>query len=193
MLFYCVMNFVKISFGILLCFLYLCVKSNAKIKYDYEILDLEAISSDDNLFNVTSRIEYGELGKQTASLFVDWKCDTDEKTMIGMKVYFCRNGREDAFREMPYNIPDISFYQFLDHYYMKLFYPDYASCSNLPAFDKFVPPWNKTIYIINKCKPEGVSWPEVLPSGYYRIVIKLIAQAELVISISVKLTSRGLM
>ncbi|KAH8414304.1 hypothetical protein KR215_002860, partial [Drosophila sulfurigaster] len=111
---------------------------------------------------------------------------------IGMKIYWCRNGREDSFREMPYNIPDISFYQFLDQYYMKLFYPDYTNCSNMPAFDKFVPPWNKTIYIFNKCKPEGNSWPEVLPSGYYKIVLKLTAQAELVISISVKITSKGL-
>ncbi|XP_060650099.1 uncharacterized protein LOC132787195 [Drosophila nasuta] len=186
------MNFAVISSGILLCFLYLCAKSNAKRNWDYELLKMTSTSSDENLFNISTRLENGELGKPSVSGYLDWKYDCDENTLTEMKIYYSQNGRESTYREQPYAIPKMSFYQFLDQYWMNLIYPFFADCSNLPSFDKFVPPWPKKTYLFDKCRPEPTSGPETMPRGYYRFVWNIIGEAALNIVIDVKLTPIGL-
>ncbi|XP_060650388.1 uncharacterized protein LOC132787395 [Drosophila nasuta] len=186
------MNFAVISSGILLCFLCLCVKSNAKRNWDYEILKFDSTSSDENLFNISLRLETGELGKPSVSGYLDWKHDDDENTMTEMKIYYSQNGKESTYSELPYAIPKISYYDFLDQYWMKLVYPYLADCSNVWSFDKFVPPLPKTTYLFNKCRPEPTSGPETMPRGYYRVVWKIIGAATLNIVIDVKLTPTGL-
>ncbi|XP_034114520.1 uncharacterized protein LOC117574710 [Drosophila albomicans] len=185
------MNFAVISCGILLCFLYLCVKSNAKRNWDYEFLNFKPTSSDENLLNVSSRFENGELGKPAISGYIDWKYDVDENTMTEMKIYYSQNGRESTYSELPYTIPKMSYYDFLDQYWMKLIYPFFEDCSNLPSFDKFVPKWPKTTYLFDKCRPEPTSAPETMPRGYYRVVWNIIGPATFNIIIDVKLTPTG--
>ncbi|XP_060650101.1 uncharacterized protein LOC132787198 [Drosophila nasuta] len=185
------MNYAVISSVILLGFLYLCVKSNAKRNWDYEFLKVDSTSSDENLLNVSTRFENGELGKPSVSGYIDWKYDCDENTMTEMKMYYSQNGRESAYHELPYAIPKISYYNFLDQYWMKLFYPFLKDCSNLPSFDKFVPPWPKMTYLFNKCRAEPTSGPEIMPRGYYRIVWKIIGDATFNVLIDVKVTPTG--
>ncbi|XP_060650067.1 uncharacterized protein LOC132787168 [Drosophila nasuta] len=185
------MNIAVISSGILLFFLYLCVKSNAKRNWDYEFLKVDTTSSDENLLNISLRFENGELGKPSVSGYLEWKYDCDENTLTEMKIYFSQNGRESTYHEQPFTIPRMSFYQFMDQYWMKLFYPFFADCSNVPSFDKFVPPLPKTTYFFNKCRAEPTSGPETMPRGYYRFVWKIIGEAALNVVIDVKLTPTG--
>ncbi|KAH8312000.1 hypothetical protein KR044_008966, partial [Drosophila immigrans] len=155
--------------------------------WDLELLSFEVESSDENLANVSARLVHHEIGRESISGFIDWKFDTDDETRMEMKLVYSRTGRETDYHEMPYNIPNITFNKFMDDYYMKIFYPEVANCSNLPAIEKFVPPWKRGIYIFNECEVSGETAPEILPRGYYKIVIKIIGQAEVVYTITAKL------
>jgi len=74
---------------------------------------------------------------------------------------------------------------------MKLFYSDFGSCSNLPAFEEpVVPKWNKNTYIFTQCLPSGDGYPELAPIGYYKLEFKVIGQAELKITATMKITPK---
>ncbi|KAH8312049.1 hypothetical protein KR044_009117, partial [Drosophila immigrans] len=173
--------------------------------WDPEVLSFEVESSDANLVNSSVRLVHHEIGRQSISAVVDWKFDTDDKTRVSyrsliwdeynifnrlqtlLKAYWSRTGRETDYHELPYNIPNIKFTEFINEYYMKLVYPEVANCSNMPPIEKFVPPWKRGTYIFNECGYSGDTAPEILPRGYYKMVIKIIGQAEVVYTATAKL------
>ncbi|KAH8414311.1 hypothetical protein KR215_002870 [Drosophila sulfurigaster] len=110
---------------------------------------------------------------------------------IEIKIYSFQSGRDGDYRELSYSIPNMSFYEFMDQYYIRFVYHEFASCTNLSGYEKFVSPWNKTLYIFSKCRPEGKTMPEIVPRGYYRVVLTISGQAELFYQLDVKVKPTG--
>ncbi|XP_034114612.1 uncharacterized protein LOC117574773 [Drosophila albomicans] len=185
------MNFALISYGILLYFLCFSARNDAIRNWDHEFLYIESTSSNEELVNASIKLEHTEIGKNSVSGFIDWKFDADEHTMCQLRFLWSQSGRDNDYKDTIHQVPMMTFYEFLDKYYMKIVYADWGSCTNLPDIgSKFVPPWNKTTYIFSKCDPPGVNFPDILPRGYHKLVCKIIGQAELVIETILKLTPR---
>ncbi|KAH8414330.1 hypothetical protein KR215_003319, partial [Drosophila sulfurigaster] len=96
-----------------------------------------------------------------------------------LRFLYSQSGRDNDYKDTIYQVPMMTFYEFLDKYYSKVIYADFGSCTNLPDIgDKFVPPWNKSTIIFSKCDPPVENYPDILPRGYHKLVGKLIGQAE---------------
>ncbi|KAH8414579.1 hypothetical protein KR215_009237, partial [Drosophila sulfurigaster] len=96
-----------------------------------------------------------------------------------LRFLWSQSGRDNDYKDTIHQVPMMTFYEFLDKYYMKVIYANWDSCSNFPNIgDKFVPPWNKTTYIFSKCHPQCVNFPDILPRGYHKVVCKIIGKAE---------------
>ncbi|KAH8378140.1 hypothetical protein KR093_009558, partial [Drosophila rubida] len=151
-------------------------------RWDYEFLYFALESSDENLINVTSRLEHEELGKQYFYAVIDWKHMCNETTRFQGKAYFSQSGRDEDYRVLPYNIPNISFEVFFGQYYKQLIHSELGNCSNLPTFDEFALFCKKATFVFNKCRPSMNAFPEMLPRGYYKIVFQIIGEAVLTFS-----------
>ncbi|XP_034480995.1 uncharacterized protein LOC117786744 [Drosophila innubila] len=179
---------VSIFSGILL---YLCVGCVARRNWKIEILSITTKSSDENLLNVHLHVDQAALIKTSFSGTFDVKFDTDDKTMIEVIALYSVSGREEDYRRNPYQVPKMTLTEFIDTYWNELIYPTLRPCSNFQEFEgKFVPPFPRKSYIMNQCELTGDGSPDILPIGYYKVLILLSGQAELNVTLTLKLTPK---
>jgi len=103
------------------------------------------------------------------------------------------SGREEDYRELLYQVPKMTLTEFVNNYWDELVHPNLGSCSNFPKFHgEFVSPFPKKCYILNDCEFTGDGIPDILPVGYYKMLIQMTGQAELTIIFIFKLTPKYL-
>jgi len=82
-------------------------------------------------------------------------------------------GDVSDYKLLPWAIPKQSLYEHLNTYYKDVSMKNFKHCSNIPQFEgKFQPPLPKQTYFGNKCVIDGNGLPEIVPAGFYLIVIK---------------------
>ncbi|XP_016988925.1 uncharacterized protein LOC108051350 [Drosophila rhopaloa] len=154
--------------GILILFLHL---AKAARKWDYEPISMSTTSSDDSKLKFDGKIDRLGRGEYGLTATIEWKYDTNEKTMVEATAYRSSSGDEKDYKLLPWSIPKQTFYEYIDTYYKDVIIKNVGHCSNLPNFKgKFQPPWPKNTYKLDKCKFDGDGLPEIAPPGYYKII-----------------------
>ncbi|XP_026840750.1 uncharacterized protein LOC113565032 [Drosophila persimilis] len=140
-------------------------------KWEYEPVSIETYSSDESQLKIESKVDRLKRGEFGVSCTVEWKYDVDETTMVEGTAYRSSSGAENDYKILPWSVPKLPLYEYLDTYYKDLLIPNLGHCSNLPQVEgKFQPPWPKQIYHLDKCVFDGEGLPEVVPTGFYKII-----------------------
>lgn len=122
---------------------------------------------------------------------VDWNFDTDDQTEVNLSTYHSQSGRNDDYRETPYGIKKMKFTDAVNNVYDEMLYKNAHECSNLKKINgDFVPPFPRGKYWFHQCRGNTNGCPDVLPIGYYKVVLTISGQVDLVLSIIVKLTPK---
>ncbi|KAM8703799.1 hypothetical protein ACLKA7_008433 [Drosophila subpalustris] len=167
---YIIMASISVVSGILL---YLCVCCVARRSWNFEILSIKTTSSDYNLMNISLQIDRISFSESSISGFLHLKYDADDKTEMELLVLSSVSGREEDYHELPYKTSKQTITEFVDNYYDDLVYANLGHCSNFPKFKgKFVPPFPKRNYTLNNCALTGDGFPDILPLGYYKIIVR---------------------
>nr|NP_611314.2 uncharacterized protein Dmel_CG18538 [Drosophila melanogaster]AAF57717.2 uncharacterized protein Dmel_CG18538 [Drosophila melanogaster] len=143
-------------------------------KWDYEPISIETHSSDESLIKLDMKIErinrgvFGltpRLSGTTIRLMKPWYVEAN--------VLRSSTGDVSDYKLLPWAIPKQSLYEHLNTYYKDVSMKNFKHCSNIPQFEgKFQPPLPKQTYFGNKCVIDGDGLPEIVPAGFYLIVIK---------------------
>ncbi|XP_017117331.1 uncharacterized protein LOC108139199 [Drosophila elegans] len=145
--------------------------AEAARKWDYEPLSFITTSSDDSKLKFDAKIDRLGRGEYGLTAVIEWKYETNEKTMVEAFAYRSNSGDESDYKLLPWSIPKQTFYEYLNTYYKDMIIKNIGHCSNLPQFEgKFQPPWPQNTYKMEKCKFDGDGLPEIAPPGYYKIV-----------------------
>ncbi|KAH8357755.1 hypothetical protein KR200_009573, partial [Drosophila serrata] len=144
-----------------------------KRKWDYEPISVTGTTSDPNLMKIVTKIDRIGRGDFAVSGTIEWNYATDESTTIEAIAYRSSSGAEADYKLLPWSIPKQPFYEYLDNYYKDVIMKMFSHCTNLPQFEgKFQPPWPSKTYVIDKCVlGDGDGLPEVVPPGFYKIVL----------------------
>lgn len=140
---------------------------------------------------------------------LDWNFDTDNETEVSflrcnfivrvfndiayeqgyLILYHSQSGRNDDFSETPYRLKNMKFTDGVNSgVYNEMFYKNLHDCSNLEKIEQgFVPPFPRKIYEFRQCVPSTNGFPDVLPLGYYKIVVGFRGQVDIVITFIIKL------
>lgn len=122
---------------------------------------------------------------------VDWNFDTDDQTEVNLSIYHSQSGRNDDYRETPYGIKKMKFTDAVNNVYDEMLYKNAHECSNLKKINgDFVPPFPRGKYWFHQCRGNTSGCPDVLPIGYYKVVLTISGQVDLVLSGIVKLTPK---
>lgn len=122
---------------------------------------------------------------------VDWNFDTDDQTEVNLSTYHSQSGRNDDYRETPYGIKKMKFTDAVNNVYDEMLYKNAHECSNLKKINgDFVPPFPRGKYWFHQCRGNTNGCPDVLPIGYYKVVLTISGQVDLVLSGIVKLTPK---
>ncbi|XP_016957849.1 uncharacterized protein LOC108029870 [Drosophila biarmipes] len=161
-------SFVLILFGVLL------IKGiRAARKWDYNPISIAGVTSNSSLISFDLKIVRISRGEYGISGTVEWNYDTTDETMVEAIVYRSYSGSESDYSLLPFSIPKQTFYGYLNTYYKNVIMKNFGPCINVPQFeDKFIPPWPRRTYIIDKCVFSGDGLPEIVLPGFYKIVFK---------------------
>ncbi|XP_017077708.1 uncharacterized protein LOC108112381 [Drosophila eugracilis] len=142
-------------------------------KWDYEPLSITTYSSDDELMKIDVKIERVSRGVYGVTGRIEWNYDTTDKTMVEGIVLRSSSGEESDYKLLPWAIPSQSLYDHMNTYYKEVSMKNFKHCSNVPQFEgQFQPPMPKMTYIGNKCVIDGDGLPDMIPQGYYKIILK---------------------
>ncbi|XP_073848977.1 uncharacterized protein [Musca autumnalis] len=84
--------------------------------------------------------------------------------------YRSENGVK-PYRPLPFKVQRQHFFSYLNSFY-KLIMDTLKDCSNMPVFeDKFVPPFEKKIYTLDRCQFNRDEFPQYMQEGFYKIVV----------------------
>ncbi|KAH8357754.1 hypothetical protein KR200_003252, partial [Drosophila serrata] len=142
-------------------------------KWNYEPKSLTSYTSDPSKIKIVTKINRVRRGDYAISAKVEWKYAANALTMIEAIAYRSSSGAEADYKLLPWSIPKQPFYEYLDNYYKDVIMKMFSHCTNLPQFEgKFQPPWPSKTYVIDKCVlGDGDGLPEVVPPGFYKIVL----------------------
>lgn len=76
--------------------------------------------------------------------------------------------------------------------YNDLVYANYAHCSNLASIESgtFVSPFPRKNYVILNCSPKANGYPDIVPVGYYKVVVNIRAEVDVSMVFIIKVKSR---
>ncbi|XP_026836041.1 uncharacterized protein LOC6547083 [Drosophila erecta] len=150
-----------------------CQTSVKTRKWNYEPISIETNSSDESLIKLDVKIERINRGLFGLTAKIDWNYDTTDETMVEAHVLRSSTGDASDYKLLPWAIPKQSLYDHLNTYYKDVSMKNFKHCSNIPQFEgKFQPPLPKKTYFGNKCVIDGDGLPDIVPSGFYLIIIK---------------------
>ncbi|XP_039483039.1 uncharacterized protein LOC120446235 [Drosophila santomea] len=142
-------------------------------KWNYEPVSTEAMSSDESLMKIDVKIERINRRSYGLTAKVEWNYDTTEETMVEANVLRSYTGDANDYKLLPWAIPKQSLYDHMNTYYKDVSMKNFKHCSNVPQFEgQFQPPLPKKTYFGNKCVIDGDGLPEIVPSGFYKIILK---------------------
>uniref|UniRef100_A0A1A9V297 Uncharacterized protein n=1 Tax=Glossina austeni TaxID=7395 RepID=A0A1A9V297_GLOAU len=101
-------------------------------KWAFEILDILFTTSNEELVRIDLKTEYINRTTVGASGTLELRYEVSEDTMIEMLMYRSTSGNADSYQLLPYRIPRMKLYDYLDTYYKN----GLKSCSNFPL-DEF--------------------------------------------------------
>ncbi|XP_017077702.1 uncharacterized protein LOC108112377 isoform X3 [Drosophila eugracilis] len=159
----------SVLLGVLM--IYDCGAGLFKRKWDYEPISIKTYTSDASRFYSDLRIDRVGRGEFEWSGDTLWNYDTSEETMVEASAYRSPTGEESGYKLLPFSIPRQTLYDYLNTYYKYAIVKNFGSCSNIPQFKgKFEPPIPRKTYIGRNCAIDGEGLPEVLPSGFYKVI-----------------------
>uniref|UniRef100_A0A6P4EIW2 Uncharacterized protein LOC108041500 n=1 Tax=Drosophila rhopaloa TaxID=1041015 RepID=A0A6P4EIW2_DRORH len=142
-------------------------------KWDYEPLAISGTSSDVKLIKIEPKIERLGRGEFAVSGRIEWNFETTNETMVEAFVYRSQTGEESDYKGLPWTIPKQTLYEHMDTFYKDVSMKNFKHCSNFPQFtEKFQPPLPKKIYVGDKCMIDGDGLPDIIPPGYYKVIVK---------------------
>ncbi|XP_017146610.1 uncharacterized protein LOC108158637 [Drosophila miranda] len=175
-----------------LCLVLLVAQScNSARKWDYEPMSITTHSSDESKLKIEGKIDRVNRGEFAISATIEFRYLLDDTVMVEATAYRSSSGQESDYKLVPFAIPKQPYEDFLNTHYKDMVIENLGSCSNLPQFeDKFVPPWPQKIYNLDKCVADNDGFPEVLPLGFYKIILTFTGPVEWGMTIIVKVTSK---
>ncbi|BFG03213.1 uncharacterized protein DMAD_02519 [Drosophila madeirensis] len=179
------------SFSGLWVLLLIAQSCNSARKWDYEPVSITTHSSDESMLKIEAKIDRVKRGEFAISATIDFNYAIDDTVMIEAVAYRSSTGQESDYKLVPFNIQKQTYEEFLNTHYKDMVIQNLGSCSDLPQFeDKFVPPWPQKTYKLDKCVADNDGFPEVLPLGFYKIVLSITGPVEWGITIITKLTNK---
>ncbi|KAH8320352.1 hypothetical protein KR067_000167, partial [Drosophila pandora] len=141
-------------------------------RWDYEPVSVETFSSDESKLKMTAKIDRVKRGEFAVSAIVDLKYVTDDTTMVEAIAQRSSSGDESDYKMIPFNIPKQPLEDFMNTHYKDVVIKNLGDCSNLIKFEgKFEPPMPQQVYTLDKCVANSDGFPEVVPEGFYRIIM----------------------
>lgn len=92
-------------------------------------------------------------------------------------IYHSQTGGEDDYKQMPWNVPQKPFSEFMAEFYKDMLYANLGECSNLAEPGKEIP-WPMITYKFANCAVTGEGMPEIAPEGYYKIFFTVTGQVD---------------
>lgn len=78
-----------------------------------------------------------------------------------------------------------------DQFYNDVVYKNVGHCSNLPEIKgKFIPPFPQNLYEIKNCEVDVNGFPDIMPIGYYKLILVITGQVNMSITLIAKLTTK---
>uniref|UniRef100_A0A1A9W5E3 Vitellogenin domain-containing protein n=1 Tax=Glossina brevipalpis TaxID=37001 RepID=A0A1A9W5E3_9MUSC len=144
----------------------------------YEILEIEHTTSDDELVKVNLKAQHFNRTTLGISGTVDLRYEFSEETMLEMSVLRSASGNADSYQLLPYRIPRMQIYDFLDTFYDAIF-KDIKSCSNFPVIETKARDYKfcKVIYF-EKCVFTNDLMPNYMPEGYYKALVVISGETD---------------
>nr|XP_016940562.1 uncharacterized protein LOC108017904 isoform X2 [Drosophila suzukii] len=142
-------------------------------RWEYELMSVETYSSDESLMKIDVKVERVDRGVYGVTGSVNWNYDTSDETMVQASVFKSNSGDESDYKSLPWAIPAQSLYEHMNTYYKDVSMKNFKHCSNVPQFEgKFQPPIQKQIYSGDKCVINCDGLPDIVPPGFYKIIMK---------------------
>ncbi|XP_017087068.2 uncharacterized protein [Drosophila bipectinata] len=171
--------------------LHLIHNTHGARRWDYEPVSVQTFSSDESLLKITAKIDRVSRGEFAVSATVDFKYEPDDTTMVEAIAQRSASGDESDYKMLPFNIPKQPYTDFMNSHYKDVVIPNLGDCSNLVKFeDKFEPPWPQQVYVLDKCVANSDGFPEVVPEGFYRIIMNFTSPVDWGFIIVVKISNK---
>lgn len=78
-----------------------------------------------------------------------------------------------------------------DQFYNDFIYKNVAHCSNFPEIKgKFIPPFPQNLYEVKHCDVQANGFPDILPIGYYKLILVNTGQVNMSLMMISKLTTK---
>ncbi|XP_022218383.1 uncharacterized protein LOC111071388 [Drosophila obscura] len=179
------------SFSGLWVLLLIAQSCNSARKWDYEPMSITGHSSDESMLKIEPKIDRIKRGEFAISATIYFNYLLDDKVMVEALCYRSSTGQESDYKLTPFNIPKQPYEEFLNTHYKDMVIKNLGNCSNLPQFkDKFVPPWPQKTYKLENCVADSDGFPEVLPLGFYKIMLTFTGHVDWGLTIITKLTNK---
>ncbi|XP_017077716.1 uncharacterized protein LOC108112386 [Drosophila eugracilis] len=140
-------------------------------KWDYEPISITSTTSDASLMNFATNVARVGRGEFKMSCEVLFNYDTTDETTMEASVFRSPTGDEGDYKLLPWSVPKQPFNDYMNTHYKELIMKNFASCSNIPQFEgDFEPPFPKNTYIGEDCVIKGEGFPDMVPSGFYKVI-----------------------
>lgn len=101
-----------------------------------------------------------------------------------------QTGRDDDYRQMPWNIDKQPFPKYLEDFYKDVLYANVGHCSNLVEPGNEIP-WPMITYKFENCIITGDGLPEIAPEGYYKVFFNVTGEVDWGFVLGLKIVSKS--
>ncbi|TMW53005.1 hypothetical protein DOY81_001868, partial [Sarcophaga bullata] len=185
------MQFLVLSIELFLGLLWILM-SKGEPDWTFEILEVNCINNSPDLFDMSLKLKRIARGYFALEGTITVGEDLTDESRVHADLFYSPMGQQ--FMRTPFAISEMPISQYFNTFYKDLFLEAFNECSTNPPLkdssETFIPPWRKTVMVLENCNLSNANMPSHMRSGYYKLIFEISNKVESTLTVLGKVESK---